>query len=156
VLEYDEQLSDKKLKSSKEKTGLDCLNATEDNVTAIYGMIEDTVAQNAIGISENKSSRLKSRNPAGGSRPAHTDYSIKEKERLRQDAINAAKKLFEKEQRHVLSLIPQSVRDMYGQIGFVKWSGSMHPVLVLNPYHVPPAPVREDYFVCMQTFVIVA
>jgi hypothetical protein len=156
LLEFEEQGLDQRT-STTEDTGLDCLKATKDNVTAINGMIGDIVAQTAIGNSENKSSRLQSSNPASGIRQAHTDYTIADMEQLRQDAIMAAKEVFVRNQQHALSRIPQSIKDMYGQIGFVKWDKDkfMRPVLVLNPYHVPPAPVRSSYFVCMHRFVIV-
>jgi hypothetical protein len=116
-------------------------NAAEDNDTAMYRMMDDKDAIGAaIGDSENKSSRFKSRN-------ADSRCTLPSKEQLRRDAIIAARRIFEAEQKRVLSLIPQSIRDTYGQMGFVKWNRCMRPVLVVNPYHAPPAPVRKDYFV---------
>ena len=111
----------------------------------------------AIAESENHpTNRLQSRIYAAGSSQTGTDYTITEKEQLRQDAINAAKKAFERKKDRVLLLVPQAIRDKYGEIGFATWLGSMRPVLVLNPYHVPPAPVREYFFVCIQTLALVA
>jgi hypothetical protein len=34
---------------------------------------------------------------------------------------------------------------MFGQIGFVKWGKGDHPVLILNPYYIPPGPVRDQW-----------
>jgi hypothetical protein len=116
-----------------------------------------TYKSGTIAESENHpTSRLQSRIHAAESSRTGTDYTITEKEQLRHDAINAAKKAFERKRDRVLLLVPQSIRDKYGEIGFATWLGSMRPVLVLNPYHVPPAPVREYFFVCIQTLVLVA
>lgn len=63
--------------------------------------------------------------------------------------MNTAKKKFEKEREKTLAELPESVKAMFGQIGF---AASEHdeneiiPVLVLSPYDVPPKPVRDVYW----------
>jgi hypothetical protein len=59
-----------------------------------------------------------------------------------------AKMKFEKEREKVLSEIPATVKAMFGQIGFSTSdeTGELVPLLVLNPYDVPPKPVRDVYW----------
>lgn len=42
-----------------------------------------------------------------------------------------------------LDEVPESVKERFGQIYFSKWSKQTLPVLVMNPYSVPPGKVRE-------------
>ena len=78
----------------------------------------------------------------------------------------AARKAFEKEREQILKDLPQSVKDMFGSIGFAPQDDSddddsdednddnhnktaqsaVRPVLVVNPYDVPPKPVRDVYW----------
>lgn len=62
------------------------------------------------------------------------------------EAREDAKKDFEEERDQVLQTIPSSYSKMFGQIGFGAWSKtSLLPVLILNPYHVPPGEVRNQW-----------
>jgi len=62
----------------------------------------------------------------------------------------AAKKAFEQEREKILKDLPQPIKDMFGSIGFAphedEESDEIVPVLVMNPYHVPPKPVRDVYW----------
>lgn len=62
--------------------------------------------------------------------------------------MEEAKKKFEKEREKVLSEIPASVKAMFGQIGFAlsEELGELAPILIVNPYDVPPKPVRDVYW----------
>jgi hypothetical protein len=53
---------------------------------------------------------------------------------------------FEEERDEILKQLPDTYKSMFGRIGFAKWSGMTLPVLILNPYHVPPYPVRQQWF----------
>lgn len=63
--------------------------------------------------------------------------------------MNAAKKKFEKEREKTLGELPDSIKDMFGQIGFAPSDDHENvivPVLVVSPYDVPPKPVRDVYW----------
>jgi len=63
--------------------------------------------------------------------------------------MQAEKERFEKEREKTLNALPESIKNMFGQIGFAP---SEHddddfvPVLVVSPYSVPPKPVRDIYW----------
>jgi hypothetical protein len=60
-----------------------------------------------------------------------------------------AKIKFEKERETTLKSLPDSVKSMFGHIGFAildEEDALQVPVLILNPYHVPPKPVRDIYW----------
>jgi len=78
----------------------------------------------------------------------------------------AAKAKFEKEKERTLADLPQAITSMFGQVGFGRISVDddsdddddddkqsseeadtrIVPVLIVNPYHVPPKPVRDVYW----------
>lgn len=74
--------------------------------------------------------------------------------------MEEAKKKFEKEREKILSEIPTSIKDMFGQIGFTAAEPNddsdqdddghslpeIIPILILSPYDVPPKPVRDVYW----------
>jgi hypothetical protein len=63
--------------------------------------------------------------------------------------MEAAKIKFEKERETTLKALPDSVKNMFGHIGFAildEEDALQVPVLILNPYHVPPKPVRDIYW----------
>jgi hypothetical protein len=60
--------------------------------------------------------------------------------------LQARKALFEKERDEILSDIPYSVQDRFGQIFFTKWGTNFMPCLALNPFSVPPGPVRDMWY----------
>jgi hypothetical protein len=81
-------------------------------------------------------------------KPAVKKESIPSKVR---DAASQARWLkrkaaFEKLRDDVLNDVPEQVKEKYGQIGFSKWGKVFIPVLIMNPFHVPPGPVRETWF----------
>jgi hypothetical protein len=72
----------------------------------------------------------------------------------------AAKAEFEAKKAEVDEHMPQSYRDMFGQIGFFRWSKTLLPVLILDPFDVPPGEVRilwleyfdrVSVFLCLQS-----
>eukprot|EP00339_Tiarina_fusa_P000689 CAMPEP_0117006428 /NCGR_PEP_ID=MMETSP0472-20121206/6659_1 /TAXON_ID=693140 ORGANISM="Tiarina fusus, Strain LIS" /NCGR_SAMPLE_ID=MMETSP0472 /ASSEMBLY_ACC=CAM_ASM_000603 /LENGTH=939 /DNA_ID=CAMNT_0004707889 /DNA_START=241 /DNA_END=3060 /DNA_ORIENTATION=- len=64
---------------------------------------------------------------------------LTEKERLQ-------KGIFERERDEILRDIPEEVKARFGQIMFSKWSNSYLPVLVMNPFKVPPGGVRDLWY----------
>jgi hypothetical protein len=62
--------------------------------------------------------------------------------------MESAKRAFEKEREKILSEIPANVKAMFGQIGFAvsEETEQFVPILALNPYDVPPKPVRDVYW----------
>ena len=61
--------------------------------------------------------------------------------------MEEAKARFEKEREKILSEIPAEVKAQFGQIGFAEMDGERGvPVLVLNPYDIPPRPFRDVYW----------
>jgi hypothetical protein len=66
-------------------------------------------------------------------------------EQILRDGIAWAKKEFEEERDQILNSIPESYKSMFGQIGFVNWGKLPYPVLILNPYNIPPGPVRNQW-----------
>jgi hypothetical protein len=56
------------------------------------------------------------------------------------------KATFEVEREEVLSGVPDHVKERFGQIFYAKWSSQTLPVLLLNPYSVPPGPMRHEWF----------
>jgi hypothetical protein len=78
-------------------------------------------------------------------------------------AAAEAKDSFEKEREQILASLPDNVKDMFGIMGFCKVDqdddededeenskpppvDEYVPCLVLNPYEVPPRPVRDVYW----------
>lgn len=63
--------------------------------------------------------------------------------------MEAARKDFEKSREKQLSELPESVKSMFGQIGFAFSEDNGEegvPVLVVSPYDVPPKPIRDIYW----------
>jgi len=63
--------------------------------------------------------------------------------------MQAAKDAHEKEKEKILQDLPESIKDMFGIIGFAPSEfdeNDIIPVLVVNPYNVPPKPVRDVYW----------
>jgi len=62
----------------------------------------------------------------------------------------AAKNAFEKEREKILKDLPDAIKGQFGTIGFGPCededSDEVVPVLIMNPYHVPPKPVRDVYW----------
>lgn len=57
-----------------------------------------------------------------------------------------AKKEFEAKRAEVLRSIPVDYRNRMGQICFTRWQKlGFLPILILNPYDVPPGAVREKW-----------
>ena len=61
------------------------------------------------------------------------------------------KRIFEEERDEVLKSIPAEYSNMMGQIGFTKWGRNTLPILILNPFHVPPGKVREQWMTMYKT-----
>jgi hypothetical protein len=53
------------------------------------------------------------------------------------------KRLFEIERDRILASLPKDAKERFGEIWFAKYSTYMGPVLIMNPYHVPPGPARD-------------
>ena len=62
-----------------------------------------------------------------------------------EDKKKIAKRIFEQEKEEILNSIPENYRNKFGQIGFTKWGKCLLPILILNPYDVPPGEVRGKW-----------
>lgn len=49
------------------------------------------------------------------------------------------------DEEEVLAQVPDSMKELFGQVGFAKWTRLQLPALVLSPYKVPPGPVRKSW-----------
>lgn len=78
-----------------------------------------------------------------GSVSSHKDDEKKAK--VLQEGKALAKKEFEADRAEILKSTPAEYKKMFGQIGFTKWNKVLIPVLILNPYHVPPGNVRQQW-----------
>ena len=70
-----------------------------------------------------------------------SSLSIEEQTLLLADAQADAKQHFERERDTILEALPDNVKDMFFQVGFVPWGrtkNSYLPVVILSPYSVPP------------------
>jgi hypothetical protein len=56
-----------------------------------------------------------------------------------------AKKEFEAKRDAFLSTLPDLLKRMFGQMGFVKYQKEFLPVLILSPYNVPPSQTRDNW-----------
>lgn len=85
-------------------------------------------------LSEVKASKKKSK------------LSDKELDAKMQKARLVVKAEFEARRDEIVSNFPQRLKDMFGEIGFTKWSGKVYGCLVLNPFNVPPGEVRHTFY----------
>lgn len=63
--------------------------------------------------------------------------------------MDSAKSRFEAERKQILSELPDSIKAMFGTIGFAAAEfdeNDVVPVLIMSPYDVPPKPVRDVYW----------
>ena len=67
------------------------------------------------------------------------------KAKVLQDGKTLAKREFEAYKAGILKSTPADYKIMFGQIGFTKWNKILIPVLILNPFHVPPGNVRQKW-----------
>lgn len=86
----------------------------------------------------------------GAATSTETKLEVKmEDEAKSETALSAAqitKKIaFEKEKERVLDKLPSEVKARFGQQVFAKWGKNMLPCLVMNPFHIPPGPVRSEW-----------
>jgi len=54
-----------------------------------------------------------------------------------------AKEGFDKEKKQILDKISEDYKWRFGEVVFARWSKSYLPALILDPYDVPPHPVRQ-------------
>jgi hypothetical protein len=52
---------------------------------------------------------------------------------------------FEARKKDILEQVPDEVKGRFRHLGFVKWSKSYLPILILSPFDVPPGPVRQQW-----------
>ena len=58
----------------------------------------------------------------------------------------AGRREFEEAKKAILENLPEQNKGLFNHIGFAKWPRmSARPVMVVNPYDVPPASVREEW-----------
>jgi hypothetical protein len=79
------------------------------------------------------------------SNSSHDNESEADPEQILLDGKAWAKKEFEEERDRILNSLPESYKSLFGQIGFVKWGKVEYPALILNPYYIPPGPVRNQW-----------
>jgi len=66
------------------------------------------------------------------------DEKIDYEDDRRHLALEEKRRLFEEEKDAILSEVPDEVKARFGTICFAKWGKQFLPVLVMNPYWVPP------------------
>ncbi|GKY94045.1 hypothetical protein MPSEU_000371200 [Mayamaea pseudoterrestris] len=59
---------------------------------------------------------------------------------------NEVKAEFDSKKEAILSECPKQWKDMFGEIGFTRWSGKVYSCIVLNPYQIPPSDVRRKFY----------
>lgn len=64
---------------------------------------------------------------------------------LLEAARSDAKLELEEKKARILSETPPGYNDLFGQMGFTKYTKGYFPCLVLNPFDVPPGPVRNEW-----------
>ena len=60
------------------------------------------------------------------------------------------KEEFEAFRAEILQSLPADYKKMFGQIGFVKWQKTSVPVLILNPFAVPPGDTWHQWLAMYQ------
>jgi len=60
-------------------------------------------------------------------------------------AWEGKRQLFEEGKEAILVEVPEEVKARFGTICFVKWAKHFLPVLVMNPYWVPPGAARKSW-----------
>lgn len=108
--------------------------ATETNASNPSNNTATTASCNGVTLSRDIVARAAS----------FSSLSQIEQEELLADAKQDAKHHFEAERDAVLEALPESVKSMFFQVGFVQWgrrktNNNYLPVIILDPYSVPPA-----------------
>ena len=111
---------------------------------------------NASGPSEKEqTTRMQSRSDNNANQPPipnnSNDAGIPLAYRTKWDSVKKRrfrkiKSNFEGERVDVLSSIPPTLTDLFGQVGFVKWGKTTLPVLVRNPCDVALGQARHLWF----------
>ena len=65
------------------------------------------------------------------------------------------KKKFERKRDEILSCVPAEVKARFGEIYFATFGKFVGPVLIMNPYHVEPGPLRDHWFTMFRNVSIV-
>jgi hypothetical protein len=60
-------------------------------------------------------------------------------------SLEGKRKLFEESRDAILAELPDEAKARFGQIYFAKWVKQAFPVLVMNPYSVPPGVTRNHW-----------
>lgn len=76
---------------------------------------------------------------------AKTSNDSKTKELIKKGR-DLAKLEFDDEKKAILDSLPPDYTAMFGTIGCAVWQKGLFPVLILDPYEVPPRPVRGQWF----------
>ena len=56
------------------------------------------------------------------------------------------KEIFEQQREEIMALVPESVKGRFGEIAYAAFGKYFGPVLILDPYHVSPGQVRDQWF----------
>ena len=57
--------------------------------------------------------------------------------------LEEKRRLFEEGRDALLAEVPDETKARFGQIYFAKWGKQVMPVLVMNPYSIPPGTTRK-------------
>lgn len=55
-----------------------------------------------------------------------------------------SKDQFERKKADILELTPNQNKDLFGEVGFARWSGVWYPALIVNPFDVEPD-IRKEW-----------
>lgn len=59
--------------------------------------------------------------------------------------LKQAKVGMEMDEAEILAQVPETLKELFGQVGFAKWTRMQLPALVLSPFKVPQGPVRKSW-----------
>lgn len=59
--------------------------------------------------------------------------------------LKQAKVGAEMDEAELLAQVPETLKELFGQVGFAKWTRMQLPALVLSPFKVPQGPVRKSW-----------
>ena len=65
------------------------------------------------------------------------------------------KKEYERKREEVLSCVPAEVKARFGEIYFSTFGKFVGPVLIMNPYHVEPGPLRDRWLTMSRNVSII-
>ena len=92
-----------------------------------------------------KRKKVSSSDGVGSTLADYSNRDQKQLEKLLAIGKREAKAELVREKERVMKRLPQSVKNLFGQVGFARWGAQCLPALCLDPYKVPPGAAREAW-----------